>query len=96
MIWGLVPCGLVYGMLPIALFSGSAAAGAAIMLAFGLGTLPNLVAAGFVASRARPWLASRRVRCAAAALLIAFAAAGLLRALSGSLVHGQGAFCLTV
>jgi len=96
MIWGLVPCGLIYGMLPIALFSGSAAAGAAVMLAFGLGTLPNLVAAGFVAARARTWLASRALRYAAAALLIGFALVGLARALFGPLAHGQGPFCLVV
>jgi uncharacterized protein len=96
MIWGLVPCGLVYGMLPIALFAGSAPAGAAVMLAFGLGTLPNLLAAGFVAARARPWLKSRGLRYAAAGLLIAFAAIGLARALFGPLAHGQGPFCLTV
>jgi len=96
MIWGLVPCGLIYAMLPIALFAGSAAAGGAVMLAFGLGTLPNLLAAGFVAARVRPWLASRGLRYAAAVLLIAFAAVGLARALFGSLAHDQGAFCLVV
>ncbi len=96
MIWGLVPCGLIYGMLPIALFAGSAPAGAAVMLAFGLGTLPNLVAAGFVAARARAWLASRVIRYAAAALLIGFAVVGLARALFGPLAHGQGPFCLVV
>src|SRR6266545_2790363 len=96
MIWGLVPCGLIYPMLPIALFAGSAAAGGAVMLAFGLGTLPNLLAAGFVAARARPWLASRGLRYAAAVLLIAFAAVGLARALFGPLAHDQGAFCLVV
>lgn len=96
MIWGLVPCGLVYAMLPIALFAGSAAAGAAVMLAFGIGTLPNLLAAGFVAARARAWLTSRAVRYAAAMLLIGFAIAGFMRALFGPLAHGQGAFCLTM
>jgi sulfite exporter TauE/SafE len=60
MIWGLVPCGLVYGVLPIALFAGSTLAGAAVMVAFGLGTLPNLVAAGWVVARARHWLQARR------------------------------------
>jgi sulfite exporter TauE/SafE len=96
MIWGLVPCGLIYGVLPIALFTGSAAAGALVMLAFGVGTLPNVVAFGFVAASARPWLASRGVRYAAAALLIAFALVGGARALFGPLAHGEGAFCLTV
>jgi sulfite exporter TauE/SafE len=96
MLWGLVPCGLVYAMLPIALFAGSAAAGAAVMLAFGIGTLPNLVAAGWLVGRARQWLASRALRYAAAAVLIGFAGVGLARALFGPMSHGQGAFCLVV
>ena len=58
-IWGLVPCGLVYGVLPIALFAGGAWQGALVMLAFGIGTLPNLLAAGWIVARARAWFDSR-------------------------------------
>jgi uncharacterized protein len=43
MLWGLVPCGLVYSVLPLAFLSGDVLTGAALMLAFGLGTLPNLL-----------------------------------------------------
>jgi len=43
MLWGLVPCGLVYSVLPLAFLSGDVLTGAAFMLAFGLGTLPNLL-----------------------------------------------------
>lgn len=43
MLWGLVPCGLVYSVLPLAFLSGNVLTGAAIMLAFGFGTLPNLL-----------------------------------------------------
>jgi sulfite exporter TauE/SafE len=45
--WGFIPCGLVYGALAAAAFAGSAAGGAAAMAAYGLGTLPWLVTAGF-------------------------------------------------
>lgn len=41
--WGLVPCGMVYGALAVALLAGNAASGAVVMLAFGAGTLPNLL-----------------------------------------------------
>jgi len=92
-IWGLVPCGLVYSVLPIALFAGSAPAGALVMLAFGLGTLPNLLAAGWLATRARSWLDARLLRYGAATLLAGFAALGIWRALSGTLPPGHGAFC---
>jgi sulfite exporter TauE/SafE len=63
------------------------------MLAFGLGTLPNLLAAGWIASRARGILDARLARFAAAALIGAFAVAGLWRAtVAGALA--PGAFCL--
>jgi sulfite exporter TauE/SafE len=94
MIWGLVPCGLVYGVLPIALFAGSALAGSAVMLAFGVGTLPNLVAAGWVVARARHWLDARVARYAAALLLAGFGALGIWRAVFGPMSMGQGPFCL--
>lgn len=92
-IWGLVPCGLVYSVLPIALFAGDAGAGALVMLAFGIGTLPNLLAAGWLVTRARSWLDAPIVRYGAALLLAGFAALGIWRALSGTLPPGQGAFC---
>jgi len=93
MVWGLVPCALIYGVLPIALFGGGALEGAAIMVAFGLGTLPNLLAAGWVASRARGVLDARVARVAAATLVGGFAVVGLWRAMiPGALA--SGAFCL--
>ena len=92
-IWGLVPCGLVYGVLPIALFAGGALAGATVMLAFGLGTLPNLLAAGWIVSRARSWANPRTVRFASAALLAGFAVLGIGRALFWPPAALQGAFC---
>jgi sulfite exporter TauE/SafE len=94
MIWGLVPCALIYSVLPVALFAGGAAEGAAVMLAFGLGTLPNLVAAGWIVARARAWLGSRSLRYGAALLLAGFAAVGIWRALLGPLSLAQGPFCL--
>jgi sulfite exporter TauE/SafE len=43
LLWGGIPCGLVYGALSFAIVSGSVAKGGMIMLAFGLGTLPSLL-----------------------------------------------------
>lgn len=43
LVWGWLPCGLVYSMLTWSLASGSALNGAAIMASFGLGTLPMLM-----------------------------------------------------
>ncbi len=43
---GFLPCGLVYGFLALAAGTGNLFAGAATMLAFGLGTLPIMVVTG--------------------------------------------------
>lgn len=52
LIWAWLPCGLVYSVLVWALASGSAVSGAWLMLAFGLGTLPNLLGIGLLAGAA--------------------------------------------
>ncbi len=49
MLWGWLPCGLVYTVLLTAAASGSPVPAALIMLAFGLGTLPALASLGVVA-----------------------------------------------
>lgn len=78
--WGWVPCGMVYGVLTAALVSGSAPAGAAIALAFGLGTLPGLTTLGWVAER-KLATASRTstVLRMAGGLMVVWGAAALLR-----------------
>lgn len=78
-LWGWLPCGMVYGMLIAALASQSAREGALLLAAFGLGTVPNLVALGLGADRLMK--AARRlwVRRLAALALAAYALAGLLR-----------------
>jgi len=42
---------MVYGALLFALFAGSAAGGAVVMLGFGLGTLPALIGQGGASGR---------------------------------------------
>ncbi|MCC2112932.1 MAG: sulfite exporter TauE/SafE family protein, partial [Hyphomicrobiales bacterium] len=46
LVWGWLPCGLVYSALALAVVAGSAQSGASVMLAFGLGTLPMLLVLG--------------------------------------------------
>jgi sulfite exporter TauE/SafE len=50
LVMGLIPCGMVYGVLLPAATSGSWAKGGAMMLAFGLGTLPALMIYGQLAA----------------------------------------------
>ena len=95
-LWGLMPCALVYSVLPLSLFAGGAWQGALVMAAFGAGTAPNLLVAGAVLGRARSGRWSRFLRFAAAGLLVAFAVAGLYRVLFAPEALGRGAFCLVV
>lgn len=90
LVWGWLPCGLVYGALAAAAFAGGPAAGAVAMLAFGLGTLPNLLAAGLAAARLRAFTARRAVRLAAGGVVFGFGAVGLAHAagLADGLRHG--------
>jgi sulfite exporter TauE/SafE len=52
-VWGWLPCGLVYSVLVSALASGGPLGGGMLMLAFGLGTLPNLLFMGWAAQSLR-------------------------------------------
>jgi sulfite exporter TauE/SafE len=83
-LWGWLPCGLVYSMLIFAAFAGSAANGAYVMLAFGAGTLPAMLASNLLASQLARALSKPAMRPMAAALLTAF---GIWTIVAG-LAHG--------
>lgn len=95
MLWGWLPCGLTYSILAISLMSGSGAGGAATMAAFGLGTLPNLLLAGFLLRGLLPLLRKRAVRWIAGAAVFSSGMIGLAQAagLAGHL--RRGLLCLT-
>jgi sulfite exporter TauE/SafE len=78
--WGALPCGLVYGALTAAAFAGSAAQGAIAMLAFGLGTLPWLLAAGVATASLRVWMARAPVRLGVGGAVLGFGVFGLAHA----------------
>lgn len=94
LVWGWLPCGLVYGALAAAAFAGSPAAGALAMLAFGLGTLPNLLAAGLAAGRVRALAARRAVRIAAGSVVFGFGLAGFAHAAGVGEAIRRGLLCL--
>jgi len=71
MLWGWLPCGLVYSMLTMSLTTGSATQGALVMLSFGLGTLPNLLALGLMAASLQKFLRHPVVKTMAALLVMA-------------------------
>lgn len=78
-LWGWLPCGLVYSVLVTALASGSAQDGALVMLAFGLGTLPNLLAIGLFWENVGRWAQSPPVRRVAGVLVAGLGVYGLVK-----------------
>ena len=91
MLWGWLPCGLVYSVLANALVSGSAARGALAMAVFGLGTLPNLLLAGMLFSRFRRFAQAPAARMISGLIVLGFGLYGLYLAMGfGSLIwRGQ-------
>ena len=71
MLWGWLPCGLVYSMLTMSLTTASATQGALVMLSFGLGTLPNLLAMGLMAASLQKFLRHAVVKAIAGVTVIA-------------------------
>jgi sulfite exporter TauE/SafE len=80
--WGFLPCGLVYSSLGWSLASGSAWQGALLMTAFGLGTLPALLAVGRFAQSLSKFKNKKWVRASAALLLALYALYTLTLALA--------------
>jgi sulfite exporter TauE/SafE len=87
--WGWLPCGLVYSTLALAATSGDAIKSASLMLAFGVGTLPILLAMGGFAEKLQRFTRHKWTRYIAGILLIAFGAMILTKALSGGHKHGM-------
>lgn len=77
LIWGWLPCGLVYFVLIWALTAGDAISGALTMLAFGAGTLPTLITAGFMTSWVTRFAHSTRARQVVGLLIIVMAIGSL-------------------
>lgn len=72
LVWGWLPCGLVYSALAYAMAQGQAANAGMVMLAFGAGTLPSVLATGLVAQQLGKWLRKPQVRWPLAAAIILF------------------------
>ena len=77
LIWGWLPCGLVYFVLIWALTAGDTVLGGLTMLAFGVGTLPTLITAGFMTSWITRFAHSQRARQVVGLLIIAMAIGSL-------------------
>ncbi|OGI41517.1 MAG: hypothetical protein A2140_01765 [Candidatus Muproteobacteria bacterium RBG_16_62_13] len=89
LLWGWLPCGMVYAALTWALAAGNATDGALLMVAFGLGTLPMLFAVGAAARWLNQFVQQPWVRRGAGILVILFGLYTLF-APAGSKSHDGG------
>jgi sulfite exporter TauE/SafE len=83
LIWGWLPCGMVYSMLLTAMLAGSALRGALMMAAFGAGTLPAMFLIGYLGLRIANLRHYKDLRIVAGALVLGFGLLGLVRAAQG-------------
>ena len=77
MIWGWLPCALVYSVLLWSLTAGNIFTGATLMFAFGLGTLPGMITTGVVGSSLQEIIKNRYLRIWAGIIIIIFGIASL-------------------
>ena len=61
LIWGWLPCGLVYSVLLLAATTTDATAGGLVMVAFGIGTMPAMIATGVSASKIAQFMSGKRL-----------------------------------
>ena len=83
LVWGWLPCGLVYSVLIWAMASGGPGQGGLLLLSFGLGTLPNLLAMGLFAATLSRWVRYPWVRWLAGGAIVVFGVLQLYRVGSG-------------
>ena len=87
LIWGWLPCGLVYSVLLLAATTAEPAGGGLVMIAFGLGTMPAMVATGVSASKLAQFMSGKRM---GAGLLIVLLGLATIAMPVMKLTGGQG------
>jgi uncharacterized protein len=85
MIWGWLPCGLVYSVLIGAVASGGPVQGGLLLFSFALGTLPNLLLMGVFAARLSRFVANPTIRGIAGGLVILLGVLTLYRAFAAGI-----------
>lgn len=83
MVWGWLPCGLVYAALAVAATAGDPVKGGLVMLAFGAGTLPAVMGAGLFTGMLASLARSKSLRQIAGVVIILMALATLLWPIAG-------------
>jgi len=93
LIWGWLPCGLVYSVLLLAATTTDPFAGACVMLAFGLGTMPAMIATGMSASKLAQFMSGKRLGAGLLIVLLGIATIAMpvmkLTGSQGEMDHSQ-------
>jgi len=92
-LWGWLPCGMVYAVLLTALALGNWWQGAAVLFAFGLGTLPNLLGIGLLWRRFSQLRSTGMPRMLAGGAVAAFGIYGLIKVLQPAAIAGNELLC---
>jgi sulfite exporter TauE/SafE len=87
MVWGWLPCGLVYAALALATTAGNSLKGSLTMLAFGLGTLPAVVGVGIMTAFLTKLSRMHRFKQAIGLFMIALALFAAMPWLNPMLLH---------
>jgi len=88
LLWGFLPCGLVYGALLMAVVGHSVTTGAMLMFAFGLGTIPMLVATHTTVNWIRTHIGRLRLRQINGAVMVLSGLAVIALPIIMSTMHG--------
>ena len=92
LLWGWLPCGLVYSVLLLAATTAAPIDGALVMLAFGLGTMPAMIATGVSASKLAQFMSGKRLGAGLLVILLGLATAAMpMMKIAGSQGHGNHA-----
>lgn len=90
LLWGWLPCGLVYSVLLLAATTADPLRGASVMLAFGIGTMPAMVATGVSASRLAGFMSRRKLGAGLLIVILGIATLAMpVASLSGSKGHSE-------
>jgi len=95
-LWGWLPCGMVYAVLLTALALGSWWQGAALMLAFGFGTLPNMLGIGLFYEKIERLRRAGAARVLAGGAIAAFGLFGVVKAWHPAAMAGGGLLCYMI
>ena len=89
LLWGWLPCGLVYSVLLLAATTASPIHGGLIMIVFGIGTMPAMIMTGLSASRLAQFMSRKRLGAGLLIVLIGLLTLAMpVMKLSGNMEKG--------